>query len=329
MPKKINWGIIGLGSIANTFARDLVRSDKAKLYGVASRDPEKAQKFGKKYKSVKNYGSYEKLAKDPEIDVVYIATPHTLHFENTMMCLQEGKAVLCEKPMGINSKEVETMIEEARSRNVFLMEAIWTRFIPGTEKVLELIRNNQIGDIISIRADFGFKADTNPESRLYNKKLGGGSLLDIGIYPLYLSLLLLGTPVQVKAVARMTKTKVDSYCAMLLDYANGAKAVLESTVEARTPTEAFIYGTKGTVKMHFPFHHTKRISLFQNNKQASKVYHVKYKGNGYYNEIEEVNNCLISGKTESDKLPPSVSMDLIRMIDRVKQEIGLRYDTER
>ena len=328
MTRKINWGIIGPGRIAHKFASDLLLSGNSKLYGVASRNIERAREFGQQYNAVKHYGSYEELAKDPDIDVIYIATPHTFHYENTMMCLQEGKSVLCEKPMGVNTAEVRTMIEEARSRNLFLMEAMWTRFIPGTEKMLELIGSGAIGNISFIRADFGFKAGPDRPERVFNKKLGGGSLMDIGIYPLYLALLLMGVPADVKAVARMYETQVDSYCAMLLDYADNSKAVLESTFEADTPVEAYIYGDKGTIKMHKQFHHTKKLSLFQDGK-SGKVFDIEYTGNGYYHEIEEVNNCLINGKTESSKLPLSVSLDLITMIDRVKQEIGLWYDADR
>ncbi len=329
MDRKIKWGIIGLGRIAGTFANDLLLHDKSVLYGVASREESKARKFAQKFNAVNYYGSYKELAKDPEIDVVYIATPHTLHFENTMMCLEEGKSVLCEKPMGINANQVKTMINKARSEKLFLMEAMWTRFIPATEKMLELIESKRIGDVSFIRADFGFRGDNNMESRLYNKQLGGGSLMDIGIYPLYLALLLKGMPEMVRASARMTKTGVvDTFCTMLLDWPNSGKAVLESTIEEKTPTEAYIYGEKGTLKLEFPFHHTKRISLLRNDRVV-KVLDLDIKGYGYYHEIEEVTRCLMNGKTESERMPLSVSMDLMTLLDRVKKEIGLKYDADR
>ena len=328
MQNKINWGIIGPGNIAHKFAHDLLLSKTARLYGVASRSPERAREFARKYKAVKHYDSYAQLAADPDIDVVYIATPHTFHFENTMMCLKEGKAVLCEKPMGVSSKEVKTMIAEAKARNLFLMEAMWTRFIPATEKLLELLENGAIGRVNFIRADFGFRAGPDRPKRVFDKKLGGGSLLDIGIYPLYLALLLLGMPENVKAMARMTGTGVDSYCAMLLGYPKGEKAILESTIEAQTPTEAWIYGENGTIHLHPPFLHSNRISLFT-NKKRSKDLKIKYKGFGYYHEIEEITHCLRNGKTESEKMPLSVSMDLMTLMDRVKKEIGLEYEADK
>lgn len=327
MHTKVKWGIIGLGNIAHKFASDLQLSSDAILNGVASRNIDKAAKFSKQYNSVAFYGSYEELAKSPEIDIIYIATPHTFHFENTMMCLNNNKSVLCEKPLGMNREEVKTMLEVAKSKKLFLMEGLWTRFIPATEKVIELINEGAIGDIMFIHADFGFKADINLEGRVFNKKLGGGTLLDIGIYPIYLSLLTLGVPTDIQAMARMTQTEVDSYCAMLFDYENSAKAILESTIEANTPTEACIYGSKGVIKMHSRFHHSEKISLYQDGV-LKEVFDMRYSGNGYFYEIEEVNKCLINNNIESDKLPHSVSLNLITLIDKIKDKIGLSYESK-
>lgn len=324
MGKKIRWGIIGLGKIAHKFAHDLLLSENAVLQGVASRNLEKANAFSEQFHSISCYQSYEALAKDPNIDVVYIATPHPLHFENTMLCLKHGKHVLCEKPMGMNAEEVSIMIEEARTKKIFLMEGMWTRFIPATLKVLELLKDNAIGELQSIRADFGFVGDGIPEGRLYNKKLGGGSLLDIGIYPVYLSLLTLGLPTDIKAMARMTETEVDSFCAMLFDYKNSAKAILESSIEADTPIEAHLYGSMGAIKMHSRWHHTEKISWYHTGGLKETI-DLPYIGNGYFHEIEEVNNCIRNSKTESDKLPLQVSLDLITTLDRVREKIGLQY----
>ncbi len=326
MDNRIKWGIIGLGKIANKFAEDLKLSKNAILYGVASRNLDKARSFGERYGSIAYFDSYRELAEHPEIDVVYVATPHAFHFENTMMCLKNDKAVLCEKPMGMDVVEVRKMVEEAKSRNLFLMEGLWTRFIPATEKLMELLEEKTIGEVIAVRADFGFKGDGNLNSRVYDKELGGGSLLDIGIYPIYLSLLALGVPTNMKAMARMTETNVDSHCTMLFDYGNSAKAILESTIEADTPTEAYIYGNKGTIRLHSRFHHTRKMTLTQ--EEEKKTIDIPYVGNGYFHEIEEVNKCLLEGETESMKLPLGSSLELMTLIDRVKKEIGLRYDDE-
>lgn len=325
MSKKIKWGILGLGNIANLFASDLQLSNNAVLHAVASRNAEKAKDFSKKYHASQYYTSYEALAEDPEIDIIYVATPHSFHFEHTMMCLKKGKGVLCEKPLGLNSKEVELMIREARSRNLFLMEGMWTRFIPATNKLVEILENNIIGEVLFMRADFGFKAEANPEGRLFNKKLGGGSLMDLGIYPLYLSLLALGNPSKVNSVARMTVTNVDGHCSMLFDYESEAKAFLESTIEAETPTEAYFHGSKGSVKLHSRFHHSEKISILRDGKE--EILDLKFNGHGYIYEIEEVNRCLLNGETESRKLPLQMSLDISRLIDQVKEEIGLKYET--
>lgn len=326
MKKKVNWGIIGLGKIANKFAEDLQLSNTAVLHAVASRNEERARNFGEKHKSVKFYTSYEELADDPEIDVIYVATPHTFHFENTMMCLKKGKGVLCEKPMGIDVQEVEIMVREARSRNLFLMEGLWTRFMPSINKLIEILENKAIGDILFVRADFGFKADAHPEGRLFNKKLGGGSLMDLGIYPVYLSLLALGIPLDIKCMARMTTTEVDATCSMLLNYENGAKAILESTLEAETPSEAYIHGSKGSLKLHSRFHQAEKITITQNG--TKEVFNLEYEGNGFIHEIEEVNDCLLRGEIESSKLPLKTSIEVSHLIDRIKKEIGLDYETK-
>lgn len=324
MADKVRWGIIGLGKIANKFASDMLRVEGAILQGVASRDIEKARQFGQKYQSVNHYGSYEDLANDPTIDVIYVATPHVFHFENTMLCLERGKSVLCEKPMGMNVEEVSTMIAKAKSRNLFLMEGLWTRFIPATEKLIQLLNDKIIGELISVHADFGFKGDFNLQSRVYNKSLGGGSLLDIGIYPIYLSLLALGIPSRIKATARMMETDVDSFCAMLFDYDNSAKAVLECTFESDTPTEAYIYGSTGSLKMHNRFHHTQKITWYQ-GKDVKQVFELPYEGNGYGYEIEEANRCVKNRSIESQKLSHQMSVNLATVMDTVRKEIGLIY----
>ena len=324
MSKIVNWGIIGLGTIANTFTKDLLLSNTGKLYAVASRNLEKAKQFSKKYNAIVYYDTYEALAEDPNIDIIYIATPHALHFEHAMLCFSKGKAVLCEKPMGLDKDQVETMIKEAKSKNVFFMEGLWTRFIPATEKLLELIKQNVIGDIISIQADFGFKADIDLEGRLYNKKLGGGALLDIGIYPIYLSLLVLGAPKEIKAMARMTETNVDSYCTMLFNYKNKAIANLECTIEANTPIEAIIYGSKGHIKLHKEFFFTKQLTVEKNGIET--IIDLDITGTGYFHEIEEVNYCISNNLKESTKVPLNTTLELITIIDRVKTLIGLDYN---
>jgi predicted dehydrogenase len=323
MTKKVKWGIIGLGKIANKFAADMQLSPNTELYAVASRSQEKANDFATLYHAKKSYDSYKKLAEDPDVDVVYIATPHVFHYENALICLRNGKHVLCEKPMGMNAEQVSDMMALAKDEGLFLMEGIWTRFHPSTQKVLDLIIQGTIGEINHIRADFGFAAAFDLEKRLFNKSLGGGSLLDVGLYPVYLSLQLLGKPQSIAAQARFTQTGVDDFCTMAFDYGNKVKAQLESSLAMKTPSEAYIVGTDGILKLHSRFHECTKVSMFKNGEEH--VFDFEMKGNGYIYEIEEVNECISQGKTESEKLPLSFSFNLSQTLGLVLNEIGLEY----
>ncbi len=221
--------------------------------------------------------------------------------------------------------KIANLFAEARERNRFLMEGMWTRFIPITEKLLDFLHQKVIGNIVSIKADFGFKTDMILKGRLFEKKLGGGSLMDIGIYPVYLSLLLLGVPEDIKAVARITPSGVDSTCSMLFGYSNSAIAMLDSTLEANTPTEAYIYGDRGQIKIEKSFHHSEKIIISADGQQDRTI-EIKYSGNGFYNEIAEVNHCIINNYIESRKLTHKMSLELIKTLERVRQKIGLSYE---
>jgi len=325
MNKKVNWGVIGLGKIAHKFVQDLLLVEDANLYGVASRSLEKATDFGSTYNATHFYGSYKDLIDDSNIDVVYIATPHVHHCEYTLMALEAGKAVLCEKPFGMNKSEVEIMIAKAKEKKVFLMEALWTRFIPATEKLLELLKSDLIGELQTVRADFGFKGYYDPNERLFNKNLGGGALLDLGVYPIFMSLLTLGVPEKMHATNTLFPTGVDSSCMMLFNYENNKTAILDASLLTETPVECWLHGDKGSLKINNPFHYAKEISHFK-NRELINTYTSEYIGLGYYHEIEEVMNCLRNGKIESDKMPLAFSLKLIDIVDKVRAEIGLTYD---
>lgn len=320
----IKFGIIGLGKIANKFAQDLVRVDGCFLQAVGSRDLTKAKDFAATYQARQYYSSYEEVAADPEVDVIYIATPHVFHFDHTMMCLHAGKAVICEKPFAMNLKEVEIMIKTAKEKKLFLMEALWTRFIPGTLQVMELMDQNTIGEIHSFQANFGYVATTDPSSRLMAKELGGGSLLDIGIYPVFISLLLLGIPIETKSIAQLTTTGIDQHCAMLMKFKNGATAILESSFLAETSNKAVIFGNKGKITMHAPFHHTEKITVETHDKEPYQIA-APLINNGYTHEIEEVKNCFLSGRLESDKMSLQNSCELIKTLDLIRSQINLTY----
>lgn len=321
----INWGILGLGKIAGKFAKDLQLVADASLHAVASRSQDKADAFAKEHHATAAYASYEELIEDPNVDVIYVATPHKYHADWTMACLRAGKAVLCEKPFAMNEKQVRAMIDAAKAHQVFLMEALWTRFFPSTRYVLEACQSGKIGTLRSVQADFGFTADYDPEGRLFNKALGGGALLDIGIYPLYISYLLLGNPEHVSAQAHLGPTGVDHSNAMMLAYPGDVQAMLTSTLTAATQTEAWIYGSKGAIRMHSRFHHCEKVSIYEGQEEVETLT-FPYPGGGYQFEIEEVVRCLQQGKLESDLMSHQNSLDLIRLLDQVRSMVGLDYE---
>lgn len=324
MSKTFKWGIIGLGKIANKFAQDLQKIPHAELNAVASRSIEKAKRFADEYQVSHSFGSYEEMVAQSDIDAVYIATPHIFHSENTLLALQNKVAVLCEKPFAMNSREVTTMINAAKDNDTFLMEAFWTRFLPSTIKVLEIIQAGQIGEVISIKADFGFKAPLNLDGRLYNHNLGGGSLLDIGIYPVFLALLILGKPDEIKALASIGESKVDETCNILFQYANNSSAILNSTILSDTATEAYIYGTKGHIHIPRRWHESNKLTLHVEG-ETPQSFEYEFNCKGYRYEAEEVMRCLAAGKKESELMSLSFSLDLMNLLDSIRKEINLVY----
>lgn len=324
MHKTINWGIIGLGNIAHKFATDLLTIEDAKIYAVASRNQEKANEFASKYNATKAYSSYEALAKDPHIDAVYIATPHTLHKENTILCLDHGIAVLCEKPFAMDSDEVNEMIAKAKDKNVLLMEALWTYFLPHYRYVLKALEDRIYGDVIKLEADFGFYRAFDNSSRLFNKSLGGGSLLDIGIYPIFASLSALGIPKHIKANATYFENGADSSCDMVFEYEKNVKAILKSTLIEDTPTEAIFYCKKGIIKINHQFHNPSTISLIPNEGEAETI-DFNNKTIGYNYEAIHFNELLRQGKTESNVMSFEFSQSLIKTLDDVRNLINLHY----
>lgn len=322
--KTINWGIIGLGKIAHKFAEDLVKVPNAKLYAVASRSSIKSKEFAARFNSEIAYDNYEDLANDTNINAIYIATPHSFHLEHTLLCLNSGKAVLCEKPLALNSAEVEKMISIATSNQILLMEALWTYFLPHYQKTLEIIESGVLGEITNLKADFGFKPVYDESSRVFNKALGGGSLLDIGIYPIFAALSILGMPEKISAKGKFFNNGADSECYILFNYNNGITAELNSTFLEETPTEAIIAGTKGVLKLHSRFHAPTTLSLSLTGK-PKQVFNFEVPYNGYFYEIVHFNSLLNSEKTESDVMSFEMSRNLMTLLDLVKNEIGLGY----
>ncbi|MEL6832099.1 MAG: Gfo/Idh/MocA family oxidoreductase [Bacteroidota bacterium] len=329
MSRTFNWGIIGPGKIAHKFAQDLEQIPGAKLFAVAGRNQERAQRFAEVYNTPHAFDEVAQLLALADLDVVYIATPHTNHLAATLACLEAGKAVLCEKPWAMNSKEAQQMAQVAKEKQVFLMEAIWTRFLPTTRKILELIAEGTIGEIESIQADFGFRVlEPDPQSRLFNPALGGGSLLDIGLYPVFLAQLLLGTPTNVHAHARLASTGIDTECNIILDYSGKQVANLHSTFAANTKTEAFIHGSKGSIHWHSRWHEPTHFSVLLPEK-GPENYFFDYDSNGYSYEAQRVQECLAEGLTECPELPLRFSLDMTTLLDRIRTVAGIHYPQDR
>ena len=323
----IRWGILGLGKIARKFGIGLQSIPDASLVAVGSRSMEKASAFAAEFKVPRAYDSYEALTADPEVDVIYIATPHPQHHEAALLCLRAGKAVLLEKPFTVNALEAGELIEVARHEGVFLMEAMWMRFLPVIIQMREWLAEKAIGEPRIVMADFGFRADWNPESRILNPTLAGGALLDVGIYPLSFASMVFGAvPRNVTGLCHLGETGVDEQSAMVLSYDAGALAVLTSAVRTRTAHEARILGTAGSIHMPSFWHGTEAI-LTREGKDPETVSR-PFTGNGYCHEAIEVGRCLRAGLKESPLLPLSDTLAMMRTMDELRRQWGLVYPGE-
>ena len=325
----IRWGILACGGIARKFADDLAFVKDGYLAAVSSRDLSRAQEFASHYgPDVKCFGSYEAMLSSGEIDVVYIASPHGLHHEHTLLCLSAGLPVLCEKAFAINSKQVAEMIQAARDKKIFLMEALWTRFHPSIIKLQEILDSGVIGDIVHLAADFGFQAPYDAQARWFNPALTGGSLLDIGIYPLFISKFVLGNPLEMKATGVMAPTGVDMNTSIALKYSSGATATLFSTFATKTDTTCEIHGTKGKIHMHSRFHETKGITVTIHETEEETFYETERLGWGYSYEAEAVQADLRAGRTENALMSLQFSTELMALLDEIRAQIGLKYPNE-
>ncbi|WP_417362171.1 Gfo/Idh/MocA family protein [Galbibacter sp.] len=322
--KKIKWGILAPGHIATKFASDLATVKDAQLYAVASRSLDKAIAFKKAHQAKVAYGNYMDLINDPKVDAIYIATPHAFHKIYTIDCLRQKKAVLCEKPLALNSADVDQMIQTAREEDTLLMEALWTCFLPHYKEVLSFLSTGAYGEVLSVEADFGFAPEFDATSRLFDKQLGGGSLLDIGIYPIILALSVLGIPEHIEAKAQFFETGADSECRMKFHYKEGKTAQLYSTILEKTPTQGIIQCERGKIILHSSFHKPTSVTFIDDKgKETTKDFGVTTLGYSY--EILHFNDLLRRGKTESPVASFEFSKNLIQTMDKVKEIIGLSY----
>ena len=320
----VRWGIIGCGKIAQKFALDLALCGSGILTACSSRDEKRAIEFSLQHNVEKYFTDYHLLANCPDIDAVYIATPHSHHYVHTLLSLDANKAVLCEKPLTVNEALGQKVIEVALKKNCLLMEAMWTAFLPSIQEIKSKIEHGIIGEVRHLRADFGFKAEIENNSRLLFPLLAGGSLLDIGIYPLFISIFLMGVPEDVVACGHLSGTGVDDECTIMLKFKNGATAVLYSSFTIHTDTKCEIFGTKGKISIPTRFHEQNNYSIhFANGK--NEHFETDKKGYGYSYEIEHFNQCLISGLKESPVMTYNMSLDILRIMDSVRKQIGFKY----
>ena len=325
--KKIRWGIVGPGKIARHFADDLSLVKNAQLVAVASRNAERANNFAEEYSIPHAFYEYEELFRSDTVDVLYIATPHVFHKDLAIRAMQHGKHVLCEKPLGVNLEEVEAMIATAKEHQVFLMEALWSRFNPTIVEVKTRIDQGKLGELTYVNADFAFYALDRPkESRLLNLDLAGGTLLDIGIYPVFLSYLFLGVPNEIKAVSNFNDQGTEIQTSVIFQYPR-AQAILNSSFANKSRMSAEIAGTDGNITLAPRFHESRGYTFESGGEQES--FEVPTKGKGYYYEIMEVNNCILGNRTESELWSHTDSRNLISLLDKIRKISGVRFPFEK
>ena len=327
MDKTIRWGILGCGNIANKFAADLQMVSGSTLRAVAAQDLGRAKNFAKKYKAEKAHRNYTALVNDPDLDVVYVATTHNFHYEHAALCLAGNKAVLCEKPICVNAQEAQKLVELSRKKNIFLMEAMWTRFLPAVIRLKKDIESGIIGTPQLIQADFGITKPAESGSRFYEKNLAAGALLDLGIYTINIANIVFGSqPEGVSGYAQFTDQGIDKLSTYNLIYSDGRQALLSAAIALPTPHQARIFGDKGRIVID-DFYHPQQYQVIQNGTKPQLVKE-GFDGFGYLYEAREVQQCLLGGKIESTICPLDETVSIMHVMDDLRKQWGLRYPNE-
>lgn len=323
---KIKWGILGAGRIAEKFVADFVAVNNGKVVAVGSRAIERSKAFASKFGIERAYGSYHDLINDGSVDIIYIATPHNFHFEQTKLCLENGKHVLCEKPATVNAYQFKELMVLAKQKKLFYMEAMWTPFLPAIQKARQWVDEGKIGELQFIQANFGFTSSADKKERLFNPELAGGSLLDIGIYPLSLTEMFSKSEIlKMQCIATIGNTGVDETLAIQLDYKNGIKAQLVSTFRTNMQNDVIVYGSKGIVKIPL-FWMAKEVML--KSEVGDEHYIDESKTMGYNYEVEAVNQDLINYKTQNEIMPHSRTLKMMELMDEIRKDIELKYPFE-
>jgi predicted dehydrogenase len=323
MADRIRWGILSTGSIASTFVNDLRLLPDASVEAVGSRTAESAERFAARHGIPRAHGSWQALVEDPEIDAIYVATPHTAHFDATMLSLAAGKATLTEKPFTLDVASSETLVETARDNGVFLMEAMWTRCIPAVRRMVDLVKSGAIGDPTAVHADFGMQVPRDATHRLWARALGGGALYDVGIYPVTFAHLFLGAPASVQAWARISDGGIDENTGILFGYDSGAIAALTCSLVGDSARRATITGTAGRIEVPRDFFHPQGFTVWHGDR--AEAVDLPFEGVGYHFEAAEVHRCLREGLTESPLVPLSETLEILTVLDVVRVKVGLDY----
>lgn len=323
MADLVRWGILGTGGIARAFAQALRQTPEARLVAVGSRTAASAESFAREF-DVRACASYEALVACPDVDIVYIATPHAMHAENAMLALEAGKAVLCEKPFTMNVREAGRVVALARSRGLFLMEAMWTRFMPALAALRRIVASGEIGEPALVQADFGFAAPLDPEHRVNKRELGGGALLDLGIYPVSIACALLGPVQSLRAQAVIGETGVDLSTAFTMLHQGGAMSVSSCSLRARTPCELTVSGQLGSVRMERMFHLAQSLTVTTGDG-ATRSVATPFLGNGYVHEAIAAGEALRAGLVEHPLMTHEETLGGMRTLDEIRAQIGLRY----
>ncbi|XOV81212.1 MAG: Gfo/Idh/MocA family protein [Aestuariibacter sp.] len=325
--KKLRWGIIATGKIAHTFVQDLQLSSNSQITAVTSRQLHSAQAFAEQYGIPNAFSDIQEMLHHPEVDVVYVATPHPYHKDAVLTSLASGVHVLCEKPLTLNSSDTYRCIEAARKQQLFLMEAVWMRFFPAIHKAKQLLEDGAIGTPQMLDAAFCFNKPFDAKHRLFSPELGGGALLDLGIYPISLAQFLFGKPLSWTGHCLLGETGVDDFMDVTFEHENSVKAFLRASSRFDAPITATIVGTQGNIYIHERFHHPAKITLAKHH-QAPETFDFAYSGNGYQFEIAEVERCLKSGKTESSLMSWQDTLTTMEIMDDLRKQWGIQYPGE-
>ena len=325
--KPVRWGILGPGAIAEKFAGGLAVAPGAELAAVGSRNLARAESFAERFGFARAHGSYEELVNNPGVDIIYVSTPHPFHFPAALLALEAGKSVICEKPFTVNAEEAAQLVELARARGLFLMEAMWTRFLPLFVELRRLIGAGEIGEPRLVTADFGFAHGGGAGHRLFDPALAGGALLDVGIYCISLASMVLGEPDRISSLAALGDTGVDEISTVNLSYRDGALAQFNSTVRLNTPNEAMIAGTEGWIKIDRFWWKGERMTLHRPNGAVETI-EAPMEGNGYNYEAIEAMRCVRAGLVESPTMSHAATLADLKTLDAIRAQWGLKYPVE-